>query len=76
MCCCCGGARARRCWRRASPALSVLTFVVSIDNFVTGVGMFQKLDTSVIPAAGYYALFVMAIYLGGIVTALVRQVCA
>ena len=57
-----------------SPALSVLTFVVSIDNFVTGVGMFQKLDTSVIPAAGYYALFVLAIYLGGIVTALVRQV--
>ena len=73
-CCCLRGRRSRRCWRRVSPALSVLTFVVSIDNFVTGVGVYAALDTTSMPALGYYALFVCAIYLGGLVTALVRQI--
>jgi hypothetical protein len=40
----------RRKWRRVSPALSVLTFVVSIDNFVSGLGVMPKLDTTAVPA--------------------------
>jgi len=64
----------RQCWHRVSPALSVLTFVVSVDNLVDGVGMLQQLDTSVIPAWAYYAIFALAIYLGGAVTACVRRI--
>lgn len=38
-----------------SPALSVLTFVVSVDNFVTGLGVYAALDTGQLPAVGYCA---------------------
>ena len=90
-CCACGGGGgsrlrrgtprcrrlAARCWRRVSPAMSVLTFVVSIDNLVDGVGMLQQLDTSAehgYPAAAYYVTFAVAIFLGGAVTAGVRRI--
>lgn len=53
--CCCWGRHSRRCWRRVSPALSVLTFVVSVDNFVTGLGVYAALDTGQLPAVGYCA---------------------
>ena len=63
-----------RAWRRVRPAMSVLTLVVSIDNIVDGIGMYQKLDTSVIPVWGYYATFAAMVYAGAIVTAFVRRV--
>ena len=63
-------------WRRIKPAFSVLTLVVSIDNGVDGIGMYQKLDPS--PFGGqrwpYYVIFVAVIYLGGVMTLLVRKI--
>mmetsp|Transcript_44483 Transcript_44483/g.144396 ORF Transcript_44483/g.144396 Transcript_44483/m.144396 type:complete len:94 (-) Transcript_44483:543-824(-) len=38
---------------------------MSIDNAVDGFGMYQKLDRAAMPAWGYYACFVLSIYLGG-----------
>jgi len=67
--------RCRSLWRRVRPAFtSVLTFVMSIDNAVDGFGMYQKLDRAAMPAWGYYACFVLSIYLGGALTILVQRV--
>ena len=64
----------RSCYKRVSPAFSVLTFVVSVDNFVSGLGVLPILDTSVCPAWVYYLGFVVAVFLGGIFTAGVRRI--
>lgn len=59
---------------RIRPAFTVLTLVVSIDNAVDGIGMYQKLDTSTMPAICYYVLFVGMIYAGGIFTLYIQKV--
>ena len=64
----------QRMWRRIKPAFSVLTLVVSIDNAVDGIGMYQRLDKDTMPTWMYYALFIAAIYAGGIVTASIRKI--
>ena len=64
----------QRMWRRIKPAFSVLTIVVSIDNAVDGIGMYQRLDKDTMPTWMYYALFIFCIYLGGIVTLGIRKI--
>ena len=64
----------RKGWRRVSPALSVLTFVVSIDNFVSGLGVMPKLDTTEISGIAYYGSFCVAVFLGGFFTAMIRRI--
>lgn len=66
--------RIRIQWRRIRPCFSVLTLVVSIDNAVDGVGMYQHLDEDLMPRWIYYIGFVVVIYLGGVVTLLIRHV--
>lgn len=53
---------------------SVLAFVMSIDNFVGGFGMYNKLETELMPAWAYYVIFVVSIYLGGLATIGVQRI--
>lgn len=48
--------------------------MVSIDNGVDGVGMYQRLDLTAMPAWLYYAWFIGCIFAGGAFTALVRKI--
>ena len=66
--------KARLQWRRVKPAFSVLTLVVSIDNAIDGIGMYQRLDADTMPRWLYYVVFVIVIYLGGVVTLLIRKI--
>ena len=52
----------------------MLTFIISLDNFVSGLGILPRLDTTRISALQYYGAFVVAIFLGGRVTALLRHI--
>mmetsp|Transcript_8730 Transcript_8730/g.14663 ORF Transcript_8730/g.14663 Transcript_8730/m.14663 type:complete len:308 (+) Transcript_8730:76-999(+) len=64
-------------WERARPALtSTLTYVVSIDNAIEGIGLYQKLDEDTMPTWVYYMLFVSVIFLGGLLTIAVRLIAS
>mmetsp|Transcript_47387 Transcript_47387/g.101157 ORF Transcript_47387/g.101157 Transcript_47387/m.101157 type:complete len:98 (-) Transcript_47387:325-618(-) len=47
---------------------------MSIDNAIDGIGMYKKLDSALMPAWTYYAIFVCAIYAGGIFSIGVQRV--
>lgn len=68
------GRACRHGWRRVRPGFSVLTFIISLDNFVSGLGILPRLDTRVLTEWQYYLAFVIAIYLGGLVTVALRRV--
>lgn len=68
------GVKCKYILKRMKPAFSVLTLVVSIDNGIDGIGMYQTLDAETMPRWIYYLVFVVVIYLGGALTVFVRSI--
>ena len=48
--------------------------VVSIDNTVDGIGMYPHLDPEFMPPVMYYVAFTIVIYVGGVITLLIRRI--
>ena len=42
--------------------------------YMSGLGVMPKLDTTLLPGAAYYASFVLAVFLGGFFTAIIRRI--